>query len=145
MTVVEDHSNENTTHFDSFLNFFQLEAHHKYAASTAEINRLKSEGAKSGLARRDKQGEKMCKGTVSISGLSLQLKPEFIRMISTSDGIHEDVHYFVCLVKYRSQVIASQMLSTIDGISRGGKLVFTNLININDLVNLSSSHCLLVF
>lgn len=31
------------------------------------------------------------------------------------------------------QVIASQMLSTQDGISRGGKLVFTNLININDL------------
>ena len=46
----------------------------------------------------------MCKGTVSISGLSLQLKPEFIRMISTGDGVHEDVHYFVCLVKYRSQV-----------------------------------------
>jgi hypothetical protein len=97
---------------------------------------LKSEGAKSGLARRGKQGEKMCKGTVSISGLSLQLKPEFIRMISSSEGIHEDVHYFVCLVKYRSQVIASQMLSTIDGISRGGKLVFTNLININDLVSI---------
>ena len=87
----------------------QLEAHHKYAASTAEMNRLKSEGAKAGLARKpevasEKSQGKMCKGTVSISGLTLQLKPEFVKMLNTSDGMHEDIHYFVCLVKYRSQV-----------------------------------------
>jgi hypothetical protein len=87
-----------------------LEAHHKYAASTAELNRLKSD--KSGLARKsEKSGQPMCKGTVSISGLCLQLKPEFIRMISTGDGIHEDVHYFVCLVKYRSQVSWNKNIS----------------------------------
>ncbi len=65
---------------------------------------MKSEGAKSGLLRKDKSGDPMSKGTLTISGLSLQLKQEFVKMIATSDGIHEDVHYFVCLVKYRSQV-----------------------------------------
>ena len=90
----------------------QLESHHKYAASTTEMNRLKSEGAKAGLARKaeaakagsEKIQGKLCKGTVSISGLTLPLKNEFVKMLNTSDGIHEDIHYFVCLVKYRSQV-----------------------------------------
>ena len=47
------------------------------------------------------------------------------------------VHYFVVLVKYRSRVIASQMLSTLDGISKGrdgtSRLAFPNLINLRDL------------
>ena len=91
---------------------FQLESHHKYAASTTEMNRLKSEGAKAGLTRKaeaakagsEKSQGKLCKGTLSISGLTLPLKNEFVKMINTSDGFHEDIHYFVCLVKYRSQV-----------------------------------------
>jgi hypothetical protein len=48
-------------------------------------------------------------------------------------GADDYVHYFVCLVKYRSQVIATQMLSSLDGINRAGQLVFTNLINIKEL------------
>ena len=34
---------------------------------------------------------------------------------------------------YRSQVIATQMLSTLDGINRSGQLEFPNLIKINEL------------
>jgi len=82
-----------------------LEAHHKHAAATAEINRIKSEFAKSGQTRSN-QGTSgsMSKGSMSISGLSLQLKQEFVRMLNSSERHHMDVHYFVCLVKYRSQV-----------------------------------------
>ena len=54
-------------------------------------------------------------------------------MNNPGHGGDDYVHYFVCLVKYRSQVIATQMLSSIDGINRSGQLVFTNLLNINDL------------
>jgi len=128
-----------------------LEAHHKYSAASAEINRLKSRGAKAGVL--SSQNSPISKGSVSISGLSIQLKQEFVKLLSARDEPYLHVHYFVCLVKYRSQVktlfgllpiyqfyncqisqvIASQMLSTADGVSRGGKLNFTNLININDL------------
>merc|ERR1711881_712031 len=73
------------------------------------------------------------KGAISISGISLPLKADFIRMMSNMPE-QDSVHYFLCLVKYRSQVIATQMLSTLDGISaRKNKLVFTNLIKVNEL------------
>ena len=51
------------------------------------------------------------KGAISISGITLPLKPDFVRMLNT--GGHDGVHYFLCLVKYRAQVIATQMLSTV--------------------------------
>ena len=79
-----------------------LEAHHKYAAASAEINRIKSRGAKAGLV--GSKTAPISKGSVSISGLSLQLKPEFVKLLSARDGPYLHVHYFVCLVKYRSQV-----------------------------------------
>ena len=47
-------------------------------------------------------------------------------------GGDDTVHYFVVLVKHRARVIATQMLSSLDGIV-GGKLAFPNLINLRDL------------
>ena len=74
------------------------------------------------------------KGSISISGITLPLKKDFVKLMNNpGHGGDDYVHYFVCLVKYRSQVIATQMLSSIDGINRSGQLVFTNLLNINDL------------
>ena len=112
-----------------------LEAHHKYAAATTEMNRLKTEGARrmSASGRNEIMKKSSTKGAISISGISLPLKADFIRLMSSMPD-QDTVHYFVCLVKYRSQVIATQMLSTIDGISaRKNKLLFTNLINVNEL------------
>ena len=64
----------------------------------------------------------------------MPLKKDFVKLMNNpGHGGDDYVHYFVCLVKYRSQVIATQMLSSIDGINRSGQLVFTNLLNINDL------------
>ena len=54
-------------------------------------------------------------------------------LLNPGHGGDDYVHYFVCLVMYRSQVIATQMLSTLDGINRSGDLEFPNLIKINDL------------
>ena len=68
-----------------------------------------------------------------MSGIKLALKPEFVKMIQNPGHCDDYVHYFVCLVKYRSQVIATQMLSTLDGINRSGHLEFPNLINIKEL------------
>lgn len=111
-----------------------LEATHKYTAATAEIKRLTTEGA---IGKLEKPGRPMCssKGSISFSGVALPLKPAFLQMIRK--GGDETVHYFVILVKYRSRVIATQMLSTEsdvpgDGI-RNGKLNFPNLINLRDL------------
>ena len=112
-----------------------LEAHHKYAASTTEMNRLKTEGARrmSASSRNEAMKKSSTKGAISISGISIPLKADFIRLMSNVPD-QDTVHYFLCLVKYRSQVIATQMLSTLDGISaRKNKLVFTNLINVNEL------------
>jgi actin-binding protein anillin len=112
-----------------------LEAHHKYAAATTEMNRLKTEGARrmSASGRQEMMKKSSTKGAISISGISLPLKADFIRLMSSMPD-QDTVHYFLCLVKYRSQVIATQMLSTLDGISaRKNKLVFTNLINVNEL------------
>ncbi len=53
-------------------------------------------------------------------------------MANPGHGGDDFVHYFLCLVKYRSQVIATQMLSSSDGISQG-RLHFSNLIKISDL------------
>ena len=112
-----------------------LEAHHKYAASTTEMNRLKTEGARrmSASCKNEVMKKSSTKGAISISGISIPLKADFIRLMSNVPD-QDTVHYFLCLVKYRSQVIATQMLSTLDGISaRKNKLVFTNLINVNEL------------
>ena len=94
-----------------------LEAHHKYSAASAEIRRLKTEGARrmSMGSRSEAVSDKSkaaSKGAISISGITLPLKPDFVRMVN--NGGHDGVHYFLCLVKYRAQVIATQMLSTVN-------------------------------
>ena len=96
-----------------------LEAHHKYSAASAEIRRLKTEGARrmsmgsrSEAVTADKSSKAASKGAISISGITLPLKPDFVRMVN--NGGHDGVHYFLCLVKYRAQVIATQMLSTVN-------------------------------
>jgi actin-binding protein anillin len=80
------------------------------------------------------KGRSETKGTISLSGIQLPLKSEFVKMLlNPGHGGDDYVHYFVCLVMYRSQVIATQMLSTLDGINRSGHLEFPNLIKINEL------------
>ncbi len=72
-----------------------------------------------------------CRGSISISGLALPLKKDFVRLLREG-ALDDAVHYFVALFKYRHRVIATQMLSTVDGVSNG-RLVFPNLINMRDL------------
>merc|ERR1712018_493728 len=102
-------------------------------AASQEIKRLKDMVAQRqfNLIR----GKTNSKGSISISGITLPLKKDFVKLMNNpGHGGDDYVHYFVCLVKYRSQVIATQMLSTLDGISaRKNKLVFSNLINVNEL------------
>eukprot|EP00096_Caligus_rogercresseyi_P012802 TRINITY_DN5480_c0_g1_i1.p1 TRINITY_DN5480_c0_g1~~TRINITY_DN5480_c0_g1_i1.p1 ORF type:complete len:1193 (+),score=419.23 TRINITY_DN5480_c0_g1_i1:22-3600(+) len=106
-----------------------LEAFHKYSAAGAEVERLKTEGAM-GKSTPQRVRSMGCKGSISISGISLRLKTDFIKLLNS--GLDDFVHYFVCLVKYKSQVIATQMLSSVDGISKG-RLHFPNLINVREL------------
>lgn len=109
-----------------------LEAHHKHNAASAEINRLKNFMARGHLDVF--RGKSKTKGTVSLSGLRLPLKTEFVKMLrNPGHGGDDYIHYFVCLVKYRSQVIATQMLSTRDGMNSSDQFEFPNLINIKDL------------
>ncbi len=108
-----------------------LEAHHKHNAATTEINRLKNIMTR---GQFDIFAKSKSKGAISISGIRLPLKSDFVKMLmNPGHGGDDYVHYFVCLVKYRSQVIATQMLSTLDGINRSGQLEFPNLINIQEL------------
>ena len=108
-----------------------LEATHKYSAASAEIRRLSTEGAIGKSTPQRNKPTHCSRGAISISGLALPLKADFIRMLRS--GGDDTVHYFVVLVKYRSRVIATQMLSTVEGISQGGRLSFPNLINLRDL------------
>ena len=109
-----------------------LEATHKYSAASAEIRRLSTEGAIGKATPQKNVSASSSKGAISISGLALPLKGDFIRMLRAGGDGH--VHYFVVLVKYRSRVIATQMLSTGDaGVGHGGKLSFPNLINLPSL------------
>ncbi len=104
-----------------------LESTHKYSAAVSEIKRLSTEGAlgKSG-------GASTSRGSISFSGLALPLKKDFVKFLK--EGGDGSVHYFVVLIKYRSRVVATQMVSTIDsGCVRKEKLCFPNLINLRDL------------
>ncbi len=112
-----------------------LEATHKHASACAEIRRLTTEGSigKKNSSEHSDGGKGLSRGSISISGLALPLKPDFVRALR--EGALEDaVHYFLVLFKYRHRVIATQMLSTAEGVvGTGGRLVFTNLINMRDL------------
>merc|ERR1712079_384805 len=92
-----------------------------------EINRLKNMMARGQFDAF--KGRSESKGTISLSGIQLPLKSDFVKMLlNPGHGGDDYVHYFVCLVMYRSQVIATQMLSTLDGINRSGHLEFPKLI-----------------
>lgn len=104
-----------------------LIASHKRVACMNEIQRLKMEVGNGNHTRPISSS----KGSLSISELRLPLKKEFLQQTAFGrEG--EFVHFFLCLVKHRAQVIATQMVSTLDNISNG---VFhlPNLINIREL------------
>jgi len=104
-----------------------LVASHKRTAAMSEIQRLKTEG---GIGREEGGDQDHVRGTVSLSGVSLGLKREFVEQLKSGDN--DFVHHFVCLVKCGGQVIPTQMVSTVDGLA-GAELNFPNLINLRDL------------
>ncbi|XP_076339704.1 uncharacterized protein LOC143240700 isoform X10 [Tachypleus tridentatus] len=102
-----------------------LIATQKRHACVNEIQRLKSVGSLS--SKFDSEG----RGTLIISDIRLPLKREFL--VAQMEGKNENtVHYFLCLIRYNADVIATQMLSTEDGIT-AGTMSFTNHITIQDL------------
>jgi len=104
-----------------------LVASHKRAGALNEIQRLKTEGGIGADPRQDHS----VRGTVSLCGVTLGLKREFVEQLKTGES-GDFVHYFLCLVKCAGQVIPTQMVSTTDGLE-GAQLNFPNLINFRDL------------
>lgn len=104
-----------------------LVATHKRAAALNEIQRLKTEGGIGADPRQDHS----VRGTVSLCGVTLGLKKEFVDQLKSGDS-GDFVHFFLCLVKCAGQVIPTQMVSTIEGLD-GNHLHFPNLINFRDL------------
>jgi len=104
-----------------------LVATHKRAGALNEIQRLKTEGGIGADPRQDHS----VRGTVSLCGVTLGLKREFVDQLKSGES-GDFVHYFLCLVKCAGQVIPTQMVSTMDGLE-GGQLNFPNLINFRDL------------
>jgi len=104
-----------------------LVATHKRAAALNEIQRLKTEGGLGADPRLDNS----VRGTVSLCGVTLGLKKEFVEQLKKGD-CNDFVHFFLCLVKCAGQVIPTQMVSTTEGLD-GSELHFPNLINFRDL------------
>jgi len=105
-----------------------LEASHKRAAALTEIQALKTEG---GIGADPRIEASSVRGTVSLCGITLGLKKEFVQQVKT--GLDGDfVHFFVCLVKCSGQVIPTTMVATADGLE-GNSLHFPNLIKFRDL------------
>jgi len=104
-----------------------LVATHKRAGALNEIQRLKTEGGIGADPRQDHS----VRGTVSLCGVTLGLKREFVDQLKSGES-GDFVHYFLCLVKCAGQVIPTQMVSTMDGLD-GAQLNFPNLINFRDL------------
>ena len=104
-----------------------LVATHKRQTATTEIQRLKTEG---GLGR-DPNKDNSVRGTVSLCGINLGLKSEFVNLVRSGEA-GEFIHYFLCLVKCAGQCIPTQMVSSSDGLD-GCELHFPNLINFRDL------------
>jgi len=104
-----------------------LVATHKRAAALNEIQRLKTEGGIGADPRQDHS----VRGTVSLCGVTLGLKREFVEQLRSGES-GDFVHFFLCLVKCAGQVIPTQMVSTAEGLD-GTQLHFPNLINFRDL------------
>ena len=105
-----------------------LEASHKRAAALNEIQKLKTEG---GLRADSRQEASTVRGTVSLCGITLRLKQDFVAQVRSGEA-GDFVHFFLCLVKSAGQVIATTMVSTADGLD-GHSLHFPNLINFREL------------
>lgn len=88
-----------------------------------EIQRLKTEGV---LKKNLENGM----GTLTLTDISLGIKREFLAA-QTEGRLDNNVHYFICLIRYGAQLIATQMLST-DGIT-GNTLNYTNYITLREL------------
>ncbi|CAG0916463.1 unnamed protein product [Notodromas monacha] len=102
----------------------------RHAAITEEIQRLKTELDKA--EKGETKANNAVKGTVTISGLSLHLKPEFIEYMC-GDGA-EFVHHFIILIRHRENLIPSQLLSlTSLNVLKHGCLVFDNVVKLTDL------------
>ena len=104
-----------------------LVATHKRQTATSEIQRLKTEG---GLGR-DPNRDNSVRGTVSLCGINLGLKTEFVNLVKSGEA-GEFIHFFLCLVKCAGQCIPTQMVSSSEGLD-GRQLHFPNLINFRDL------------
>jgi actin-binding protein anillin len=105
-----------------------LVASHKRAAALTQIQQLKTEG---GLGVDPRQEPGAVRGTVSLCGITLGLKREFVEQLRTGEG-GDFVHFFLCLVKCAGQVIPTTMVATADGLENG-RLHFPNLIKFRDL------------
>ncbi|XP_022252729.1 anillin-like [Limulus polyphemus] len=117
-------SQEGVNNIDNGKHFSQSQSQKRHACVN-EIQRLKTVGS---LSRKlDSEG----RGTLIINDIRLPLKREFL--VAQMEGKNEDaVHYFLCLIRHNADVIATQMLSTEDGIT-AGTFGFTNHITIQDL------------
>ena len=104
-----------------------LVATHKRAAAVNEIQRLKTEGGLGADPARDNS----VRGTVSVCGITLGLKKEFVQQVRSGEA-GDFVHYFLCLVKCSGQCISTEMVNTSEGLD-GCQLHFPNLINFRDL------------
>ena len=104
-----------------------LVATHKRQAAVNEMQRLKTEG---GLGA-DPDKDNSVRGTVSLCGITLGLKREFVQQVKSGEA-GDFIHYFLCLVKCSGQCIPTQMVSSSEGLD-GCQLHFPNLINFRDL------------
>ncbi|XP_072014096.1 uncharacterized protein [Amphiura filiformis] len=95
-----------------------------------EIQRLKNPPAKQGVLRTS-EGEEIipCSGSVTIQDIRLPLKTEYVLNQGSNS---RNCHYYIVLLRQRENVIATHMLSTIDGLS-GDCLPFTNMIAMNNI------------
>lgn len=82
-----------------------LVATHRRQAAMNEVQRLRVEG--------DLHGNVKDRGQVTISEITLPLRQDYIRRLST-DTISG--HHLVCLVKYAEQVVATRTVPTLPGL-----------------------------
>ncbi|CAM1302396.1 ANLN (predicted) [Pycnogonum litorale] len=95
-----------------------------------EITRLKTEGAMIDVKCEASQNES--EGVLTISDIRLPLKKAFV--VATAEGQNADyVHNFLCLIRHGGQIIATEMLTTQQGIISSGSLSFSNMITIHNL------------
>ncbi|XP_068229036.1 anillin-like isoform X3 [Palaemon carinicauda] len=105
-----------------------LLATQKRQTALDEIQRLKTEGALSQHSWA--VSEDSCRGSISISNISVPLKKDFIE--SGMKG-HE-VYHLIVLVKHREQVISSQLLAT-PACVVDGSVTFPNLMSLHNLTS----------